>query len=400
MKPGNLSILIINGGSSSIKFAMYGMSAVPNKILSGQLKRIGLHNPEFIVTQTISDERFQIKIDAKDFIKAAEFLIDWLKKQESFDQISCIGHRIVHGMEHTEPVIIDDNLLSEINKIREYDPDHLPAEIGIITLFKKQFPTLLQIACFDTSFHTTMPRVAKILPIPRRFDKAGIRRYGFHGLSYAYLMEVLKNIKGEDESKGRIILAHLGSGSSLAAVKEGKSLDTTMGFTPAGGLVMGTRPGDVDPGVAWYMMHSEQLKAKQFNNLINHESGLLGVSEISSDMQDLLNKESSDVRAAEAVALFCYQVKKWIGAFAAVLDGLDTLVFSGGIGENAPVIRSRICKGFSFLKIEMDEEENKKNGTVISKVNSKVKVFVIPTDEEIIIARSTKELYINAQNKT
>jgi acetate kinase len=400
MTPGNLSILTINGGSSSIKFAMYGMSANPNKILSGQLKRIGLHNPEFIVTQNASKEIIQIKIDAKDFKKAAEFLIDWLKKQKSFDQINCIGHRIVHGMEHTEPVIIDDNLLSELNKIREYDPDHLPAEIGIIELFKKQFPTLLQVACFDTSFHATMPRVAKILPIPRRFDKAGIRRYGFHGLSYAYLMEVLKNIKGADESNGRIILAHLGSGSSSAAVKEGKSLDTTMGFSPAGGLVMGTRPGDVDPGVAWYMMHSEQMNAKQFNYLINHESGLLGVSEISSDMQDLLNKESSDVRAAEAVALFCYQVKKWIGAFAAVLDGLDTLVFSGGIGENASVIRSRICKDFSFLEIEIDEEENKKNATVISKVNSKVKVYVIPTDEEIIIAKSTKELYINAQNKT
>lgn len=400
MKPDNLSILTINGGSSSIKFAMYEMSANPNKILSGQLKRIGLHNPVFIVTQNISDERFQIKIDAKDFRKAAEFLIDWLKKQESFNQINCVGHRIVHGMEHTDPVIIDDTLLNELNKISEYDPDHLPAEIGIIELFKKHFPALLQVACFDTSFHTTMPRVAKILPIPRRFDKAGIRRYGFHGLSYAYLMEVLKNIKGADESNGRIILAHLGSGSSLAAVKEGKSLDTSMGFTPAGGLVMGTRPGDVDPGVAWYMMHSEQMNAKQFNHLINHESGLLGVSEISSDMQDLLNKESSDVRAAEAVALFCYQVKKWIGAFAAVLDGLDTLVFSGGIGENASVIRSRICKGFNYLEIEIDEEVNKMNATVISKVNSKVKVYVIPTDEEIIIAKSTKELYINAQNKT
>lgn len=399
MKQENLNILTINGGSSSIKFAMYGMAENSNKIISGQIKRIGLHNPAFTVTKNISDKKNEIKIDAENFKEAAEFLIDWLKKQKSFDQISCIGHRIVHGMEHTHPEIIDDNLLKELNKISEYDPDHLPAEIEIIEIFRKQFPNFLQVACFDTSFHTTMPRVAKILPIPRRFDKAGIRRYGFHGLSYAYLMETLKNIEGADKSDGRIILAHLGNGASLAAVKDGKSMDTTMGFTPAGGLVMGTRPGDLDPGVVWYMMQTKGMTAEQFNHLINHEAGLLGVSEISSDMQDLLKKESSDVRAAEAVALFCYQVKKWIGAFAAVLDGLDSLVFSGGIGENAPAIRSRICKGFDYLNIEIDEKENIKNEMIISTAKSKVKVYVIPTDEEIIIAKSAKELFINSGNK-
>ena len=400
MKPENSNILTINGGSSSIKFAMYGMAENPNKIFSGQIKRIGLDNPEFTVTNNISDEKNEIIIDATNFKEAAEVLIEWLKKQKSFDQISCIGHRIVHGMEHTHPQIIDDNLLKELNKISEYDPDHLPAEIEMIELFKKQFPKLLQVACFDTSFHTTMPRVAKVLPIPHRFDKAGIQRYGFHGLSFTYLMETLKDIKGTDESKERIILAHLGNGASLAAVKDGRSIDTTMGFTPVGGLVMGTRPGDLDPGVAWYMMQSEGMTIAQFNHLINHESGLLGVSEISSDMQDLLQKEKEDVRAAEGVELFCYSVKKWIGAFTAVLNGLDTLVFSGGIGENAPVIRSRICKDFDYLGIEIDEEENKKNATIISTINSKVKVYVIPTDEEIIIAKETRKLYINAQNKT
>ena len=400
MKQENLNILTINGGSSSIKFAMYGIAENPIKIISGQIKRIGLDNPAFTVTKNTSVKKNQIKIEAKNFNEAAEFLIEWLREQKYFDQVSCIGHRIVHGMEHTHPEIIDDSLLKELNKISEYDPDHLPAEIVIIKLFKKQFPNLLQVACFDTSFHTTMPRVAKLLPIPRRFDNEGIRRYGFHGLSYAYLMEMLKNIKGAGKGNGRIILAHLGNGASLAAVKDGKSMDTTMGFTPAGGLVMGTRTGDLDPGIVWYMMHSEQMTTKKFNHLINHESGLLGVSEISSDMQDLLKKESSDVRAAEAVALFCYQVKKWIGAFVAVLEGLDTLVFSGGIGENAPVIRSRICKGFNYLGIEIDETENKKNATIISTGKSKVKVYVIPTDEEIIIAKNTKELFIKAQNKT
>ena len=399
MKQENLNILTINGGSSSIKFAMYGMAENPNKIISGQIKRIGLHNPAFTVTKNIGNKKNQIKIDAKDFKEAAEFLIEWLKKQKYFNEIVCIGHRIVHGMEHTHPEIIDDNLLKELNKITEYDPNHLPAEIAIIELFKKRFPALLQVACFDTSFHTTMPRVAKILPIPRRFDKAGIRRYGFHGLSCTYLMEALRNIEGVEKSVGRIILAHLGSGASLTAVKEGKSMDTTMGFTPAGGLVMSTRPGDLDPGVAWYIMQSKGMTADQFNHLINHEAGLLGVSEISSDMQDLLKKESSDVRALEAVDLFCYQVKKWMGAFAAVLNGLDSLVFSGGIGENAPAIRSRICKGFDYLNIEIDEKENNKNAMIISTAKSKVKVYVIPTDEEIIIAKSAKELFINSKNK-
>ncbi len=341
----------------------------------------------------INKENNTIKIDVKDFKAAAEFLINWLKEQQYFDTINCIGHRIVHGMEHAQPEIIDDDLLKELNRITDYDPDHLPAEIGIIQLFKKHFPGLLQVACFDTSFHAGMPRVAQLLPIPRRFDKAGIRRYGFHGLSYTYLMQVLKNMDGADQSNGRIILAHLGSGASLAAVKDGNSMDTSMGFTPAGGLVMGTRPGDIDPGVAWYMMQKEKLDAEQFNRLINHEAGLLGISEISADMQELLQRESSDIRAAEAVDLFCYQVKKWIGAFVAVLNGLDTLVFSGGIGENAPIIRSRICKGFKYLNLEIDEEKNKKNITIISTTKSKVKVYVIPTDEEIIIAKNTKELY-------
>ena len=399
MKSDNSNILTINGGSSSIKFALFNMDENPKKLFSGQIKRIGLDGPEFTITNNFSHEKNEIIIDATNFKEAAEVLIEWILKQKYFEQVSCIGHRIVHGMDHAHPEIIDDNLLKELNRISEYDPDHLPAEIEIIQLIKKQFPSLVQVACFDTSFHATMPRVAKMLPVPRRFDRAGIRRYGFHGLSYTYLLEVLGNIEGADKSNGRIIVAHLGNGASLAAIKDRKSMDTTMGFTPAGGLVMGTRPGDLDPGVAWYMMQSEQLTAKQFNHLINHESGLLGISEISSDMEDLLQKESSDVRAAEAVTLFCYELKKSIGAFAAVLNGLDSLVFSGGIGENSAKIRSRICKEFDYLNIEIDEEENKKNATVISTGNSKVKVYVIPTDEEIIIAKSTRELYIKTQNK-
>ena len=353
-----------------------------------------MDNTTFNITNHSTEVKEEIKTETKSFKEAAEFLITRLKKEKCFNNVGCIGHRIVYGMDHTDPEIIDDQLLEELNKIRDYDPDHLPAELMIIKLFKKKFPALMQVACFDTSFHTTMPQVAKILPIPRRFYTAGIRRYGFHGLSYTYLMETLKKYEGAAISKGRIILAHLGNGASLAAVKKGKSIDTSMGFTPAGGLVMGTRTGDLDPGTAWYMVEKEKMTAKKFNHVINHESGLLGVSGLSADMQDLLKKESSNIHAAEAVALFCYQVKKWVGAYAAVLNGLNMLIFSGGIGENAPTIRSRICKGFDYLDIEIDEKENNKNALLISTKNSKVRVYVIPTDEEIIIAKSAKKLFI------
>ena len=327
-------------------------------------------------------------VEASDHQSAAGILVDWLEQQNSFSSVKAVGHRVVHGMEHTQPEYITQELLDELQRISPYDMDHLPAEIELIEAFRQRHPKLPQVACFDTAFHCTMPRVAKLLPIPRRFDAMGIRRYGFHGLSYAYLMEELARVAGKQAAQGRVILAHLGNGASLAAVREEKSIDTSMGFTPAGGLTMGTRPGDLDPGVAWYMMKSENLSLKQFNNLINHDSGLLGISETSSDMHDLLDSETHDVRAAEAVALFCYQVKKWIGAFAAALDGLDTLVFAGGIGENAPLVRARICEGLSFLGIELEKKQNAANEGVISTDDSRATVRVIRTDEEQMIARS------------
>ena len=227
----------------------------------------------------------------------------------------------------------------------------------------------------------------------------GIERYGFHGLSYSYLIEELERVAGRAAAEGRVILAHLGNGASLAAVHGGKSVDTSMGFTPAAGVPMGTRPGDLDPGVAWFMMRTENLTPKQFNHIINYESGLLGVSEISSDMRDLTGRQQSDIRAAEAVELFCYQVKKWIGAFAAVLGGLDTLVFSAGIGENAPDVRTRICSGLGFLGIELDESRNAVNAPVISSDKSPATVRMIRTDEELMIARAVCRLLEN-ENET
>jgi acetate kinase len=244
------------------------------------------------------------------------------------------------------------------------------------------------VACFDTAFHHDLPRVAQLLPIPRRYEAQGVRRYGFHGLSYAFLMGELARLAGTKAAQGRVILAHLGNGASLAAVYRGKSMDTSMSFTPTAGVPMSTRSGDLDPGLVWYLARTEHLDAKGFNEMVNFKSGLLGVSETSSDMRDLLEHETQDVRAAEAVALFCYQVKKWIGAFAAALGGLDTLVFAGGIGENAPVVRARICDGMGFLGIQLEERRNAANEGVISSETSRVPVRVIPTDEEWMIANT------------
>jgi len=388
MKPDDSLIVTINGGSSSIKFALYQIDEPPMRLLHGKIDRIGLKDSTLTFNDENKNRKDTLTIDASDHQSAAGFLIDWLEQQENFSSVKAMGHRVVHGMEHTQPEYITQELLDELHRISPYDMDHLPAEIELIEAFRKRHPKLPQVACFDTAFHCTMPRVAKLLPIPRRFDAMGIRRYGFHGLSYAYLIEELARVAGKKAAQGRVILAHLGNGASLAAVCEGKSLDTSMGFTPAGGLTMGTRPGDLDPGVAWYMMKSENLSAQQFNKLINHDSGLLGVSETSFDMHDLLDAETKDVRAAEAVALFCYQVKKWIGAFAAALGGLDTLVFAGGIGENAPVVRARICEGLSYLGVDLNESRNAETAEVISTDDSRVAVRVIRTDEEQMIARS------------
>ncbi|MEJ7738698.1 MAG: hypothetical protein WKF97_14820 [Chitinophagaceae bacterium] len=237
----------------------------------------------------------------------------------------------------------------KLRKIIDFDPEHLPGEIKLIEAFQDHYPSSIQIACFDTAFHASMPSVAKLLSIPRKYNAMGIQRYGFHGLSYSFLMKELKRITWHEAAQGRIILAHLGNGASLAAVKEGTCIDTSMGFTPTSGLPMGTRTGDLDPGVALYLMQLYKMPAKQFGHLINHKSGLLGLSETSSDMRDLLKCEATDSRAAEAIELFCYQTKKWIGSFAAALGGLGTLIFSGGIGENAPEVRDRICSRFQYL---------------------------------------------------
>ena len=327
--------------------------------------------------------------------------MDWLQEQNHFESIRAVGHRVVHGMQHTSPELVTQELLDDLHRISPCDPDHLPSEIELIETFRQRHPKLPQVACFDTAFHRTMPRVAKLLPIPRRYDAKGVQRYGFHGLSYAYLIEELARLGDPAATTGRVILAHLGNGASMAAVRDGKSIDTSMSFTPTSGLVMSTRSGDLDPSLASYLSETEQMTTEQFYQMVNHKSGLLGVSETSSDMRDLLAHEADDIRAAEAVALFCYQAKKWIGAFAAALGGLDTLVFAGGIGENAPTVRARICDGLGFLGIEIEEKRNAANAERdFHRTPAGPRFASFRTDEDLMIARSVSRiLETNTVNK-
>jgi acetate kinase len=387
MKPANPRILTINGGSSSIKFALFEADDSLRRILEGAIERIGLPEATFRVKGLDQADNFSRSVTAPDHTVAVGVLMDWIEKRS--DALTAVGHRIVHGgPKYSKPQRITTEMVEELHQLSPFDPEHLPEEILLTEAFHHRFPDLPQVACFDTAFHHDLPRVARLLPIPRRYEAQGVRRYGFHGLSYAFLMGELARLAGTEIAQGRVILAHLGNGASLAAVHSGKPVDTSMSFTPTAGIPMSTRSGDLDPGLVWYLAHTEKMSAKRFNEMVNFQSGLLGISETSSDMHDLLECEAQDVRAAEAVALFCYQVKKWIGAFAAALGGLDTLVFAGGIGENAPIVRTRICDGLGFLGIELEEKRNAANEGVISVAAGRVTVRVIRTDEEWMIAKT------------
>ncbi len=328
-------ILAVNAGSSSVKFALFDSNNLSKKIISGNINGA---------------------------VSAATQIMKRIDECIDSAGLAAIGHRVVYGgPDCYAPAVIDEKMLGALREFQLLDQEHLPEEIRLIEEFRSLFPNVPQVACFDTAFHHDLPRVASVLPIPRKYEAAGVRRYGFHGLSYAFLMQQLVRIKGEAAAHGRIVLAHLGSGVSLSAVRGGKPIDTSMAFTPASGVPMSTRSGDIDPGLAWYLARKNSMDAKQFNEMVTRASGLLGISETSGDMKTLLDSEANDPRAAEAIALFCYQIKKCIGAYAAALGGLDTLVFTGGMGENAPKIRKSVCEGLGFLGIEIDGGKNDAN---------------------------------------
>jgi acetate kinase len=387
------TVLTLNAGSSSLKWALFRAGSPPFRLAAGKLERIGLPDGILTVIDMATGRSDRRTVQVADHAASVQVLIDQLAHSGKGLSMQAIGHRVVHGgSRYAAPVVMSSEVLEELRRLSPYDPEHLPAEITLIEAFSKQYPQVPQVACFDTGFHQHLPRVARLLAIPRRYETLGVRRYGFHGLSYAYLMAELERVAGSEVARGRVIIAHLGNGASMAAVREGKSVDTTMGFTPASGLPMSTRSGDLDPGLFSYLSRTEGMTAEQFQNMVNTESGLLGLSETSPDMRDLLEQEARDVRAAEAVALFCYQGKKWIGAYAAALGGLDTIIFSGGIGEHAPLVRARMCEGLDFLGIRLDQAGNEAGVDIISTLDSQVTVRVMRTDEEIQIAQSVCRL--------
>jgi acetate kinase len=386
---GKKFVLVLNAGSSSLKFALFDTTSSLARILSGTIDRIGSRESTFTLKGIEGRPQESAKISAPTHASVLNDLFRRIAEITGAGGFAVVGHRVVHGgPRYQETRRVDDEMLAELRRISSFAPEHLPGEISLMEALAEKFPHVPQVACFDTAFHSSMPRVAKMISIPRRYEAKGIQRYGFHGLSYTWLMQELQRTGGAKAASGRVILAHLGNGASMAAVRDGQCVDTTMAFTPAAGLVMSTRSGDLDPGLVSFLARSDQMTAQQFDHMVNRESGLLGISETSSDMRDLLAREADDVRAAEAVALFCYRAKKWIGSFAAALGGLDTLVFAGGIGENQATVRARVCDGLGFLGIELDKSRNAAHAGVISTDQSGVAVRIIRTDEELLIARS------------
>ncbi len=385
-------ILTINAGSSSIKFALFSPTATPApiRLLTGQIDRIA--QPTSTFTATIANQpATQIPISAPTHQQAAHHLIDFITTHAPAP--AAVGHRVVHGGLHLlDHQLITPTLLDQLRAAQPLDLAHLPLEISLIESFQARFPALPQVACFDTAFFRDLPTVARLLPIPRRFTTAGVRRFGFHGLSYTYLLDQLHHLAGPAAASGRVILAHLGSGASMAALLHAKPIDTTMSFTPTAGLVMATRPGDLDPALLTYLMRTENLTPDQMDDVLTNDCGLKGISETSPDLRDLQSRRQSDPRADEALNLFAYQAKKYIGAFAAALGGLDTLVFSGGIGQHSPQTRQEICQNLHYLNLHLDPHENGNNAPIISTKESQVIVRVIPTDEELVIARTTLTL--------
>jgi acetate kinase len=389
-------ILTMNRGSATLKAALYEAGTQDKLLLSVTIEmamdQAGASFGRLKIADSNGADLLNSTLDVRNSNAALEAMLAWMGQHGFLAGLAAAGHRLVHGgPRYKAPQRITTEFLSEIGQLAPLDPDHLPAAIREIQFIAAKFPELPQVACFDTAFHDSLPNVARMYALPRRLFDQGIFRYGFHGLSYESVMRELHTLEGNLAS-GRVIIAHLGSGASMVAVKEGKSMDTSMGFTPLEGLVMSTRSGDVDPGVLLYLLEHKKIPAKELSTLVNKKSGLLGVSETSGDMRSLLENMHQDTRAAEAMDLFCYRAKKYIGGYAAVLSGLDVLVFAGGIGENAPAVRNRICEGLDFLGVRLDVPSNEANAGLISSAESRVKVRVIKTDEDRMIVRHVRSI--------
>jgi len=384
-------VLTLNAGSSSLKAAVYAVDPAEVLLASAEISRIGLPDGRIRVTTApggVADDR---GLETGDHATALTAVLDGLDRGSDSLGVDAVAHRVVHGGDFTDPQRITPGVVGALRRLLAVDPDHLPQALAAIETITRRDPDVPQIACFDTAFHRSIPPVARMYPLPPRFRDAGVRRYGFHGLSCEYVLTALRDID-PGEADSRVIVAHLGGGASLTAVHHGESVDTTMGFSPAGGLMMGTRTGDLDPGVLLYALREGGMAVSDLDRLVNREGGLLGVSGTSSDMQDLLAREATDARAASAIALFCYLARKALGALLVTLGGLDTLVFTGGIGEHAVPIRARITGGLERLGVRLDAARNAVHAPVISHDASRVVVRVMTTNESLVLARHARRL--------
>ncbi|MFA5923280.1 MAG: acetate/propionate family kinase [Methylococcaceae bacterium] len=388
----NRYLLVINAGSSSIKFAIYQNEAASEHLIAdaaGQIEGIG-NQPSFTVKSPSGEalvDRTLFVDEVRNHTGAITIIRAWLRDYFADGVLLAVGHRVVHGGQHySAPVLIDAKVLMELENLVPLAPLHQPHNLATIRALLETMPSLPQVACFDTAFHRTQPSVAQCFAIPRRFADEGVRHYGFHGLSYEYIASVLPTVEPA-LSDARIIVAHLGSGASLCALHKGRSIATTMGFSPLDGLVMGTRCGNIDPGVLLYLMDRHNMDVRALEQLLYHQSGLLGVSGISDDMRTLL--ASDDTRAREAIELFVYRVGREIGSLTAALDGLDALIFTGGIGEHSAVIRAKVCHQATWLGLDLDDSANEAIATCISTPDSKLSAWIVPTDENLMIAHHT-----------
>jgi acetate kinase len=393
-------ILTMNRGSATLKSTLYEVGVRNEMVLAISVAYSGGASARLKITDANGTTLLDSSVKGTDSTAALETMFAWLDKRQYLSGLKAAGHRLVHGgARYTEPQRITPKFLTALKKLVPLDPDHLPAAIRGIQFVAKKFPKLAQVACFDTAFHSSLPTVAKMYALPRRYYDKGVRRYGFHGLSFEYIVGELRKLDVK-LAAGRVIVAHLGSGASMVALQDGKSVDTSMGFMPLEGLVMSARSGDVDPGLLLYLFAEKKMPAKAAGALLNKQSGLLGVSGTTGDMRELQEKSKQDPHAAEAIDLFCYRAKKYIGAYAAALGGLDALVFTGGIGEHAPAIRERICSGLDFLGIHLDTGQNATNAPVISASDSRVNVRVIQTNEDLMIVQHVVAILGQRASKT
>lgn len=388
----NGEILVINSGSSSIKFGLYdGDSSQLSAMWHGEIAGIGT-TPKLQVFDRDSSSIVVVQLKkGSDHAQAMSALLDWGLTSGAAGNIAAVGHRVVHGGRLFEaPVLVTKQVLNQLATLVPLAPLHQPQNLNAIRILADLIPEVPQVACFDTAFHGTLPKVAKQFGLPSRLYEQGVKRYGFHGLSYEYIAECLPEKIGKEAAAGRVIVAHLGNGASMCAMKEGRSVATTMGFTALDGLPMGTRCGDLDPGVILYLLNEQHMSGEEITQLLYQQSGLLGMSGISSDMQKLL--ESDAERARQAIDFYVYRINRELGALTAILGGLDALIFTAGIGEHCAPIRGRVCDLAAWAGIRLDAHANESNALCISAADSSVPVWVVPTQEELMIARHTQRL--------